>query len=153
MKAEKIVSMCLSQSINFSVAESCTGGLISDAFVSIPGVSNVFIEGLITYSNSSKIKRLGVKEETIKKYGAVSEKTVREMLSGLSTEHGIAVSGLAGPEGGTEEKPVGTVFVGVKSKQNLKVEKFLLKGNRGKIRKKTRDKALSMFKNLLEKTL
>ncbi|MFO7736641.1 MAG: CinA family protein [bacterium] len=151
MKAEKIVSMCLSQSINFSVAESCTGGLISDAFVSVPGVSNVFTEGLVTYSNSSKIKRLDVKEETIKKYGAVSEKTVREMLSGLSTEHGIAVSGLAGPEGGTEEKPVGTVFVGVKSKQNLKIERFLIKGDRGKIRKKTRDKALSMFEKLLEK--
>lgn len=119
-----------------SVAESCTGGLLSDSFVNVSGASQVFMEGIVTYSNEAKVKRLGVKKETFEKYGAVSEETAREMVLGLKTDAGISVTGIAGPLGGTDEKPVGLVYMGIRYGNDIRIEKKIFKGSRRKVREK-----------------
>ena len=119
-----------------SVAESCTGGLLSDSFVNVSGASQVFMEGIVTYSNEAKVKRLGVKKETLEKYGAVSEETAREMVLGLKTDAGISVTGIAGPLGGTNEKPVGLVYMGIRYGNDIRIEKKIFKGSRRKVREK-----------------
>lgn len=134
---EELVSLLKDKKLKLSVAESCTGGKISDIFVSMSGVSEIFIEGIVTYANSSKMNRLNVKEQTLINHGAVSEEVVKEMLKGLSTDCGIAVSGVAGPGGGTLEKPVGTVVIGVKYKDKYLVKRELIGGSRENIRVKS----------------
>lgn len=119
-----------------SVAESCTGGLLADSFINVSGASDVFMEGVVTYSNEAKVERLGVKKETLEKYGAVSEETAREMVVGLKTDVGISVTGIAGPLGGTLEKPVGLVYMGIKDGNEILVEKKVFKGSRRKIRER-----------------
>lgn len=119
-----------------SVAESCTGGLLADSFINVSGASDVFMEGVVTYSNEAKVERLGVKKETLEKYGAVSEETAREMVVGLKTDVGISVTGIAGPLGGTLEKPVGLVYMGIKNGNEILVEKKVFKGSRRKIRER-----------------
>ena len=119
---EKVVGDLLrSKGATFAVAESCTGGLIGDLITNVPGSSDYFLFSGVTYSNESKIRVLGVKQETLNKYGAVSEETVREMAEGARSISGatyaIATSGIAGPDGGTEEKPVGTVCIGLAAPQ------------------------------------
>ena len=103
--------------LTISTAESCTGGMVAAKLISYSGISNVFLEGAITYSNESKMKRLGVKKETLDKYGAVSKETAEEMAKGIAIASGSKVSivttGIAGPGGGTKEKPVGLVYIGV----------------------------------------
>jgi len=135
--AEKVFKELKKRVYQISTAESCTGGMVASALVSLEGISDYFPEGLITYSNESKIKRLGVKRETIEKFGAVSRKTVREMLLGLETDTAIAISGIAGPGGGTAEKPVGTVFIGVMVKDRIRVERKLFSGSRDDVREKS----------------
>jgi nicotinamide-nucleotide amidase len=115
---EKVVGDLLkSKGATLAIAESCTGGLIADLITGIPGSSDYFLFSGVTYSNEAKIRVLGVKPETLKQYGAVSEETVREMAEGARRAAGatyaIATSGIAGPDGGTDEKPVGTVCVGL----------------------------------------
>lgn len=134
-----------------STAESCTGGMIAQTIVGVSGVSKVFKEGFITYSNESKVERLGVKKETIEKYGAVSQETVLEMLKGLKTDTGIAISGIAGPEGGTPEKPVGTVVIGVKIKDLYIADTVLVRGDRDKIRERSTMSAIHMLLSELKK--
>jgi nicotinamide-nucleotide amidase len=133
--------MLVKRNITISTAESCTGGLLAGTLINYPGISSVFMEGAITYSNEAKMKRLGVKEETLQKYGAVSQETAEEMAVGIArasgTEIGISVTGIAGPEGGTEEKPVGLVYVGLYIKGKVKVKKLNLFGDRQKIRNRT----------------
>jgi nicotinamide-nucleotide amidase len=130
----------LKQNFKISFAESCTGGMISDIFVSIPGVSQVFVGSVVTYSNELKQKILKVKEHTLEKYGAVSTETVLEMAKGLYDLTGsdlcISVSGIAGPEGGTNEKPVGTVHFGMFFQGRLFSIKKVFDGNREDIRKR-----------------
>lgn len=134
---------------NIKLAESCTGGLITSTLVSLAGVSGVLQEGLVTYSNQSKIERLGVKEETFEKYGAVSEECVKEMLLGLDSDTAIAVSGIAGPEGGTADKPVGTIYIGTRVKEKIKIKKYKLQGDRERIRIRTSYTALFNLLNML----
>lgn len=134
---------------NIKLAESCTGGLITSTLVSLAGVSDVLQEGLVTYSNQSKIERLGVKQEILEKYGAVSEECVKEMLFGLDSDTAIAVSGIAGPEGGTADKPVGTIYIGTRVKEKIKIKKYKLQGDREKIRIKTNYTALFNLLNML----
>ena len=114
---EVVGEMLLEGSITLSAAESCTGGLFSSQITEIPGISKIFDRGLVTYSNQSKIDELGVSNETLEHYGAVSPETAREMAQGLYNKTGsdlcISVTGIAGPEGGTPEKPVGLVFIAV----------------------------------------
>ena len=136
----KIVGQALqAQQKKLVTAESCTGGWIAQALTDVPGSSLWFDRGFVTYSNTSKIEMLGVKLKTLETYGAVSEETATEMVSGaLAFSHAdcaIAVTGIAGPQGGTREKPVGTVFIGWGYKnQNIKVIQLKLTGNRHEIR-------------------
>ena len=125
-----------------SLAESCTGGMIASKLVGLEGISSVFKEGIVCYSNDSKMKRLGVKLETLDKYGAVSENTCSEMLDGLNTEVKIAVTGIAGPGGGTKEKPVGTVYIGLVVGDKKYIEKYIFNGNRERIRRLTMMRAM-----------
>ncbi len=135
-----------------STAESCTGGMIAQKIVGVSGVSKVFTEGFITYSNESKISVLGVKKETIDKYGAVSKETVLEMLAGLKTDTGIAISGIAGPDGGTTEKPVGTVVIGIKIKDMYMADTFLIRGDRDRIRERSAMSAIHLLFTELKKS-
>ena len=134
-------------------AESCTGGWIAQAITDVPGSSAWFDRGFVTYSNASKKQMLGVKQETLDKYGAVSEETVKEMVSGAlknsEADIAIAVTGIAGPGGGTEEKPVGLVFVAwqIKSQNCLVVEKYF-QGGRHEVRAQTVMLALNGVKDL-----
>ena len=126
----------------FTSAESCTGGLLSQSIVSVPGSSAWFGCSFITYSNISKQKILGVSKDTLKTFGAVSEEVVKEMVTGaLDESHadlGIAISGIAGPGGGTDERPVGTVCVAWKLKGSETIKStFLFEGNRNEVRYQT----------------
>ena len=120
--ASEIINKCRSKKFKISVAESCTGGLISSIITSIPGSSDVFECGFITYSNNSKRKFLNVSQNTLSLYGAVSEEVVIEMISGLKlrTQSDIlmAISGIAGPGGGTKDKPEGLVWISYAFKNN-----------------------------------
>ncbi|MEN3042260.1 MAG: competence/damage-inducible protein A [Fervidobacterium sp.] len=131
-------------------AESCTGGMISSTLVDVPGISSVYKGTIVAYSNESKIKLLGVKEETINKYGAVSEECVREMAMNakniFKVDYALAVSGIAGPSGGTREKPVGTVCIALASENDLASETYNLRGDRQMIRARTTLLALDMLR-------
>ena len=120
--ASEIINKCRSKKFKISVAESCTGGLISSIITSIPGSSDVFECGFVTYSNNSKRKFLNVSQNTLSLYGAVSEEVVIEMISGLKlrTQSDIlmAISGIAGPGGGTKDKPEGLVWISYAFKNN-----------------------------------
>ena len=120
--ASEIINKCRSKKFKISVAESCTGGLISSIITSIPGSSDVFECGFITYSNNSKKKFLNVSQNTLSLYGAVSEEVVIEMISGLKTRTQsdilMAISGIAGPGGGTKDKPEGLVWISYAFKNN-----------------------------------
>ena len=115
-------------------AESCTGGYVAHRLTSVPGSSAVFDGGIVTYSNEVKMKELGVKKETLDKKGAVSEETVIEMVKGavkkFNCKYGVSISGIAGPDGGTAEKPVGTVWIAVGTAEKIIARKYLFKGNR-----------------------
>ena len=120
--ASEIINKCRSKKFKISVAESCTGGLISSIITSIPGSSDVFECGFITYSNNSKIKFLNVSQNTLNLYGAVSEEVVIEMVNGLKlrtkSDILLAISGIAGPGGGTKDKPEGLVWISYAFKNN-----------------------------------
>lgn len=135
---EVVISLLKRQRKRVATAESITGGLIAATLINVPGASLVVDESFVTYSNEAKHKRLGVKEETLKSYGAVSEQTAREMAEGIcratGADVGIAVTGIAGPDGGTPEKPVGLVYIGRCIEGKCEVQELRLKGNRQKIR-------------------
>ena len=139
---------------NTAKLESCTGGLVAGKLISYPGISEVFKEGVVTYSNESKMKRLGVKEETLRGFGAVSEETAREMAEGIAreakTDVSVVTTGIAGPGGGTKEKPVGLVYIGVYVKGKTQVKKFNFKGDRQQVREEAVLSALNMLKHNLE---
>ncbi|OPJ56833.1 CinA family protein [Alkalithermobacter paradoxus] len=147
----ELVKILIDNDFTISIAESCTGGIISSRIVSFPGVSSVFYEGIVTYSNESKMERLNVKKETLDKYGAVSEEVAREMAIGITkngkVDIGLSVTGIAGPRGKTETKPVGLVYIGLYIKGNVKVKKINLMGDRNKIRNEASNVALSWLKD------
>ena len=145
---EEVVSKILvEKNLTIATAESCTGGLVSSTLINYPGISSVFIEGCVTYSNESKINRLGVSENTLIKYGAVSEETAREMAEGiaknLNTNVAISTTGIAGPGGGTTDKPVGLVYIGIYINGKTTVKKYILQGNRQDIRLRATKNALN----------
>ena len=151
----QLIEFLIEKEINIATAESCTGGLIAKLITDVPGSSCVFIGGVVSYSNEMKMKWLDVRQETLEKYGAVSENTVREMLDGIlkmtGSDLAVAVSGIAGPTGGTIEKPVGTVFIGVALHDQKLLRKFLFNGSREEIRTASAEKAVEMIYTLLEK--
>ncbi len=152
---KKVVYLLKNKKYTIGIAESCTGGLIAKRFTDIPGSSIFFKYGVVSYSNEAKIKILKVKKSTIEKYGAVSQETAKEMVLGikniLNPEISISVTGIAGPTGGSKEKPVGTVFIGICFKDKVQVYHFQFKGSRKKIRLKTFKKVLFLLLSLLEK--
>ena len=139
--------------LTISLAESCTGGLIGNLLTNVSGSSNYFQEGLIVYSNQSKVNRLNVSPETIERYGAVSDQTVREMAKGvkvsLNTDIGLAVTGIAGPDGGSEEKPVGTVFIGMAANNEIFSRRYLFWGTREQVKLNTATMALDWVRRYL----
>ena len=145
-----VVKTLIKKNMTIALAESCTGGMIGSTFADIPGVSAVFLEDIVTYSNDAKI-RLGVKSETLSKHGAVSEQTAGEMAESIrkraGASVGVSTTGIAGPDGGTSEKPVGLVYVGISTENGTFVRKLNLSGNRQDIRKNT---TLSVFNFILE---
>jgi len=138
------------RSLTVATAESCTGGLVAARLVNYPGISSALGEAHVTYANEAKIKYCGVKKETLEQYGAVSEQTAREMAQGLKERSGadiaVATTGIAGPGGGTREKPVGLVYVAAADKMGVKVEKLQLTGSRERIRNLTALRALNMIR-------
>ena len=152
-RIENTIYECLNSGekpLTISTAESCTGGMIASKLIEVPGISENFIEGIVSYSNEAKIKRLKVKKETLEKYGAVSEEVAREMLAGLKTDIGISTTGIAGPSGGTKDKPVGLVYIGIKVKDEVKVFRRELKGDRNKIRQRAMMHALYNLLKILK---
>lgn len=145
----KIERILRNRKMSVTTAESCTGGLISGTLVNVPGISGVYKEGYITYSNEAKVKLLGVKEETLRKYGAVSRQTAKEMAEGAARVSGadaaIAVTGIAGPDGGTEEKPVGLVYIGCTVKEKTIVKRCFYGGDRTSIRQAAAREALEIL--------
>lgn len=133
----KVVELLKEKNLTISTAESCTGGMLASKLIDVAGVSEIFKEGIVSYSNEAKMNFLGVKKETLDRYGAVSEETAKEMVMGLQTDIGLATTGIAGPDGGSEEKPVGLVYMGIKIKDKIYVEKRVFKGDRNKIRERT----------------
>ncbi|MBE7024253.1 MAG: CinA family protein [Ruminococcaceae bacterium] len=146
-----LVELLIEKKLKLSTAESCTGGLIAQKITSVPGASECFDCGVVTYSNEQKQKLLGVSAETLEKYGAVSRQTALEMCKGVknlaNSDFGISVTGIAGPGGGTPEKPVGTVWIGICGESIHKAEKFLFDGDRTKVRESTAEAALTMVDN------
>ena len=142
--------LLIKNNLKISTAESCTGGMIASRLVSVSGISDVFLEGAVTYANEAKVRTLNVKEETLKKYGAVSEETAREMADGMAKRTGsdiaVVTTGIAGPGGGTEEKPVGLVYIGLYYKDEVYVYKNVFNGNRQKVRTKATVTALDMVR-------
>lgn len=145
-----VAELLIKNKFTVSTAESCTGGMVAEKLISYPGISEIYLEGSITYSNEAKIKRLGVKKETLDKYGAVSRETAEEMVQGISRVSGskaaIATTGLAGPGGGTKEKPVGLVYIAIYLEGEIKVERFNFNGNRDEIRERATYKALDLLR-------
>ena len=140
--AQQLGRLLKSKEKKIATAESCTGGWIAQVITEVPGSSAWFDRGFVTYSNAAKMQMLGVKPETLEKYGAVSAQTATEMVIGVLTysdaDCAIAVTGIAGPDGGTAEKPVGTVFIAWAYKnQDVKVVQKKLTGDRHQIRKQT----------------
>ena len=150
----KIVKLLTKKKLTVSFAESCTGGLLASSITSISGSSKVFNMGLVTYSNNAKVKLLKVPKKTIKKYGAVSYETCLSMVKNLSktskSNISISITGVAGPNGGTKEKPVGLVYIGLKKESKIIIKKNLFKSKkRISIQKATVNKALKMILSIL----
>ncbi len=137
--AGEVAALLADKKITVAVAESCTGGALCQALTDIPGSSAWFDRGFVTYSNQAKVDMLGVSPALLDQYGAVSFETARAMVEGVhnhsNAELAIAITGIAGPEGGTAQKPVGTVFFGIGQKgQAVKIDKRRFKGDRNEVR-------------------
>ena len=153
--AEKLIGICINKNIRINIAESCTGGLICSKIVSEPNASKVLNEGIITYSNNSKVKFLDVPNTVIAKHGAVSKQTAYYMAKGLSkyknTHFSLALTGIAGPSGGSLRKPVGLVYFSFRMKnKEITVHKKIFKGNRNQIRQKAANYAIKKSIEILE---
>ena len=150
-----VVDLLRDQGLTLALAESCTGGAIAARIVNVPGASKVFGYGFVTYSNQAKRKLLGVKKSTLKTVGAVSKKCAREMAKGgcaaAKADVCLSVTGLAGPDGGTKETPVGTVFMGCCYKNKTIVKEFHFTGNRAKIRQQACTYGLALLRDCIKK--
>jgi nicotinamide-nucleotide amidase len=148
-----IAGLLINRGKTVSTAESCTGGLIARRLTELPGSSQFFMEGAITYSNDAKKRTLGVSGETLEKYGAVSEEAAREMAAGMrnraGTDYAISVTGIAGPDGGSTEKPVGTVWFGLADKDRVEATKVFFPGDRYLIRWRSSQTALDLLRRRL----
>ncbi len=150
---EEIVELLESRGLTIATAESCTGGMVSARLVGVAGVSQVFMEGLVTYSNEAKMRLLGVKEETLAAHGAVSRETAVEMAEGgcarAGTDVCVSTTGLAGPGGGSKEKPVGLVYMACCVKGHTAAERHVFSGDRQQIREQSAEAALQLVRTCL----
>ena len=147
--AKESVSLCLEKHLTFGTAESCTGGLIAAAVTDISGASAAFFGGVVSYDNSVKHRLLGVRTETLESFGAVSRETAEEMAKGalraLGVGLSVAVTGIAGPTGGTPTKPVGLVYIAVASENGVIVTENHFSGGREAVRLQTVERALALL--------
>ncbi|MGV3026970.1 competence/damage-inducible protein A [Clostridium thermobutyricum] len=145
-----VAKLLVDKKLTIGTSESCTGGLLGAGLIDYPGISSSFLEGAITYSNEAKIKTLGVKEETLEKFGAVSEETAREMAEGIrkrcGADIGVSTTGIAGPDGGTDDKPVGLVYIGLSIGDKTIVTRNVFNGNRNSVRRRACLKAFDMIR-------
>ena len=146
---KKIISLIKRKKMKLAIAESCTGGMLSSTITSVSGSSKVFTMGLVTYSNQAKTSILKVPQKIIKKYGAVSVQCCLAMVNNLSkiskSKVCVSITGIAGPKGGSKQKPVGLVYIGVKKGNKIEVNKYLFKSEkRSTIQKATVKKALNL---------
>jgi nicotinamide-nucleotide amidase len=152
---EVVGNLLKSRKETVSVAESCTGGLIGMRLTEIPGSSAYFLQGMVTYSNAAKRQALGVPAATLEKFGAVSSETAKAMAEGMrkvaGTDYAISVTGIAGPDGGSDEKPVGTVYIGYADSQKTKSLHFTLPGDRYLIRWRSSQAALDYLRRQILK--
>lgn len=147
---QTVVELLDKNGLTISTAESCTGGLLSGRIINVPGASEIIKTGFVTYSNKAKRKYLGVRKSTLEKYGAVSEECAKEMVKGLVAETksdvGLSTTGIAGPDGGTPDKPVGLVYIGCNVCGSIRVKECRLKGSREQIRKRAVTEALNLLR-------
>ncbi|WP_099468527.1 competence/damage-inducible protein A [Konateibacter massiliensis] len=150
---ESIVKLLIKKKLTVSTAESCTGGMLAARLVNVSGVSDVFRQGFITYSNKAKRKLLSVQKSTLREHGAVSAKTAKEMARGgviaADSDICVAITGIAGPEGGTDEKPVGLVYIACCVDHKVTVKEFHFTGNRQKVREQSVVKALTLLRDCI----
>lgn len=153
MIEEKVVARLKEKGWQVTCAESCTGGMIAATLVNVAGVSDVFMESYVTYANASKHKLIGVKEETLQTFGAVSRQVAEQMAQGAAkaaaAQAAVAVTGIAGPDGGTPDKPVGLVYIGCFTDGRTVVTENHFQGSRMEIRKQTTQAALTLLYNCL----
>ncbi|MCU6761279.1 competence damage-inducible protein A [uncultured Roseburia sp.] len=146
---EKIAKLCEKHHLTVSTAESCTGGLVAGTLINAPGVSAVYKEGYITYSNEAKQRLLAVSEDTLNAYGAVSHQTAYEMAEGCAkaadSDFAVTTTGIAGPGGGTKQKPVGLVYIGCYAKGSTKTYEKHYSGSRTEIRNQAVTDALALL--------
>ena len=147
--AEAVVRKLKEAGMTVTTVESCTGGLLSATLVDVSGASDVFYQGVVNYANEAKVRLVGVKEATLQAHGAVSEETAREMAEGgakaANADAALAVTGIAGPGGGTKEKPVGLVYIGCYVNGKTIVKKNLFTGNRREVREQAVETALKLL--------
>ncbi|MHC1720280.1 MAG: competence/damage-inducible protein A [Clostridiaceae bacterium] len=148
-----IAEMLIAKNLTISTAESCTGGMAAAKLINYPGISRIFMEGAVTYSNQSKVNRLGVKAETLEKFGAVSAEAAMEMAEGIAetagTNIGLSTTGIAGPDGGTEEKPVGLIYIGLYINGRIKYKELKTTGTREMVRLRATIAALDFLRKEL----
>ena len=147
---DTVAKLLIDKNMTIGVSESCTGGLVSAKLIEYPGVSEVFLEGAVTYSNEAKTRTLNVKKETLDKFGAVSHETAREMAEGIAkrcgSRVGISTTGIAGPGGGTDEKPVGLVYFGLYLDGEVKSFKHIFTGDRNSVRNRASMTAINIVR-------
>ena len=152
--AEEVVKMLKNAGMTVTTVESCTGGLLSGTLVDVAGVSEVLNQAYVTYANEAKQSLVGVKKETLETYGAVSEQTAKEMADGgakaANANACLAVTGIAGPDGGTTEKPVGLVYIGCHVNGETVVERNVFSGTRREVREQSVGAALALLKRQLQ---
>ena len=152
-----VANLLIENNLTLSIAESLTGGLLTSMLVEKSGISNSLLEGIVCYSNNSKITALGVKEQTLERFGAVSEQTAREMAEGvarrLNSDFAVATTGIAGPNRDASNKPVGLVYIGLYSKGKVDVVECLFTGDRELIRTRTCTRALDELRKIILKSL
>lgn len=148
-----VVDLLVANELTVSCAESCTGGMLSARLINVAGVSEVYKSGYITYSNKAKRKILGVKKNLLDKYGAVSKEVAKAMAEGVAevtkADVAVAITGIAGPDGGTKDKPVGLVYISCNVKGKITVEEYRFTGNRSKVRESSVSAALCLMRKCI----